>query len=961
MKIASLTIALFFVFLNSAYSEHDLLNENFDELSANLQPAANEFIDPSILGWTHTPPAGWSVDNSKMPFQKGMMEWHGWSFATMDFWTGADAQDRANFTLSGGVFAIADPDEWDDRNKPSASGSFESVLISPPIPVIANKPLFLYFDSHYRQEKPQEAQVLVSFDGKPDIVLLHYHSGPDSNNQGEDRENQLLVLTIPAPTNDGAMVIKWKIFNAGNNWYWAIDNVKVSDQAPPPTPAPTLVPTPTPTPPPILANGPLVHFIDEQSAQVIWETMELSPSIIEFSNGQTTRRAEDAAPKIKHQLTLNELHPESIYSFAIKTKLDGTEAFGETFHFDSTYDGGAGDFPSIASPYPEDSLTGFYETAAEKIVKETGIDKGFCLVLGFDKGRLAYEIAKRTHLKIVGVEEDAEKIAYARKCLRAAGVYGDRISVQQGNLTELPYGNYFANLIVSDRFLLTGKPVGSASETLRILRPCGGVLYLGQTKYGSADDRSAWENWLASGSIKGFLACNDDEGLWFKKTREPLPGTGEWTHYYAEPGNSACSSDQVVQAPMNVLWYGRPGPRLIVNRHSRPMSPLYKNGRVFIPADDRIIAIDAYNGTRLWDLGVPGSRRMGAFKGSAQMAAADGYVYIAQRDRCHAISATNGLPAFSLEVPQLNKNETLEWGYLSCIDDQIVGTAHKKGTPFYEYSYNGNCNELEEDGRACMISDFIFSRNRQTGELLWTYNQGAILESSIAAGDGCVYFAENRSLPASKGVWEKPGRRWVGNFTAGNNTYLTSLDLKTGEKIWERQVNLPFTEMMYLSYSNQTVVAVGSYNLAGNCRYAVYAYAADSGQPKWKDDYDSGSDPGGSHGEQWQHPVILNGNVFSRPYFYNLQTGAREKFTLNLGGRCGTYSASTRFLFARDGNPSYYEYGSLRPSSNPLCDITRPGCFINTIPVGGLVLIPESSSGCTCEYSLQTSLAFLPR
>jgi len=40
--------------------------------------------------------------------------------------------------------------------------------------------------------------------------------------------------------------------------------------------------------------------------------------------------------------------------------------------------------------------------------------------------------------------------------------------------------------------------------------------------------------------------------------------------------------------------------------------------------------------------------------------------------------------------------------------------------------------------------------------------------------------------------------------------------------------------------------------------------------------------------------------------------------------------------------------------------VSRPGCWINTIPAGGLVLIPESSSGCTCGFALQTSLAFVP-
>ena len=44
-----------------------------------------------------------------------------------------------------------------------------------------------------------------------------------------------------------------------------------------------------------------------------------------------------------------------------------------------------------------------------------------------------------------------------------------------------------------------------------------------------------------------------------------------------------------------------------------------------------------------------------------------------------------------------------------------------------------------------------------------------------------------------------------------------------------------------------------------------------------------------------------------------------------------------------------------------LTQVTRPGCWLNIIPANGLILVPESSSGCTCGYSLQSSLAFAPR
>ncbi|MBM4085529.1 MAG: hypothetical protein FJ272_12120, partial [Planctomycetes bacterium] len=39
---------------------------------------------------------------------------------------------------------------------------------------------------------------------------------------------------------------------------------------------------------------------------------------------------------------------------------------------------------------------------------------------------------------------------------------------------------------------------------------------------------------------------------------------------------------------------------------------------------------------------------------------------------------------------------------------------------------------------------------------------------------------------------------------------------------------------------------------------------------------------------------------------------------------------------------------------------TRPGCWLHVVPAGGLVLSPESSSGCTCAYPIQTTLALAP-
>ncbi len=208
--------------------------ENFNGLEGSLQAAVDEAIPPDYLGWTHTPPPGWSIDNSNMAPDRGVTEWQGWSFTTLDFWTRAATQEREGFQLAEGVFAVADPDEWDDKNKPSSSGNYNSTLLSPPVEIAAGTATFLYFHSHYRQENNQKAEVRVSVNGGPDQVLLRYDSNVSSDNGGSDARNREVVLNVPVPSADSTLVFKWALFDAGNNWYWAIDNLRLTEAPPKP-------------------------------------------------------------------------------------------------------------------------------------------------------------------------------------------------------------------------------------------------------------------------------------------------------------------------------------------------------------------------------------------------------------------------------------------------------------------------------------------------------------------------------------------------------------------------------------------------------------------------------------------------------------------------------------------------------------------------------------------------------
>ncbi len=222
------------------------LSENFDSVAGLLQPAFDELAgvgctngiaDASSIGWTHTPPTGWTIDNSLMgqPPGVGVDEWYGWCFTTVPWWDDAGGgQLRADFTKSTGVMAVCDPDEWDDCDSAASGGAFNSILISPAIQVPAGKKVTILFDNFYRQESSpglMEGQLLYSANGGADVVMIHYcYNGGEgcADNPGATSDMNISTSrTIAAFPSATSLVFKWMTFNGANDWYWAIDNIFV--------------------------------------------------------------------------------------------------------------------------------------------------------------------------------------------------------------------------------------------------------------------------------------------------------------------------------------------------------------------------------------------------------------------------------------------------------------------------------------------------------------------------------------------------------------------------------------------------------------------------------------------------------------------------------------------------------------------------------------------------------------
>ncbi|MFI0979614.1 alkaline phosphatase family protein [Streptomyces sp. NPDC021093] len=193
--------------------------DGFDASYGLLKPAVDETGTPAgVLGFTHGPAGGWSIDNSRMP-EGGVAEWRGWTLTTDEFWTRADkGQGREQFTRGRGVIAVADPDEWDDKGSPTSTGEFDSTLVSPAYRVSRKSSVTLTYFTHYLQDGPQRGDVLVSFDGAADQLVKNYAA---------DAENAAEKFTLPVPQGARTVRVKFRLRDARNNWYWAVDDVQL--------------------------------------------------------------------------------------------------------------------------------------------------------------------------------------------------------------------------------------------------------------------------------------------------------------------------------------------------------------------------------------------------------------------------------------------------------------------------------------------------------------------------------------------------------------------------------------------------------------------------------------------------------------------------------------------------------------------------------------------------------------
>jgi outer membrane protein assembly factor BamB len=604
--------------------------------------------------------------------------------------------------------------------------------------------------------------------------------------------------------------------------------------------------------------------------------------------------------------------------------------------------------PTWPANPPQEQLA----SLAKEIAAQPGVQKGYGLLIGPAAPRLACELAKQTELTLTCVLFDPREAAAARKLVAAEGLYGWRVSVDLGVPEAIPYPDYAANLVVELR--AADQPTCQSAELLRVLRPCGGVLLAGsldqrgQDKNMSPADVAAW---LDEGSLVRDVPLGGSR--WTRFIRGTLPGSGWWTHQYADEGNSGSSGDERIKGRLDVLWFGEPGADEFPDRHQRGSAPLMQGGRVycqgwnFLAKKSTVFCFDAYNGYRYWTREIDDAVRLGLPAVTGNLACDADSVFVAAGPKCYRLDGLTGEIKAVYETPAAADEMPRDWAYLSVADGVVLGSS---ATPTKD-----------------RFSDGVFAYEIETGQRIWHVPAKEILNTTFVVSGGRLLYVENRGqAPASPQAALSPEQK------APYQRTVAALELATGKFAWEKNVELVdcgrwetgIWGAMQALCKDDVLVLAGAYTI----------YNGGKGQPQPRRALAISTKDGAKLWEaevaNRSRPVAMSGALLAEPQFFDLHTGEKiVKETTKTGrqimwssgprtGGCGSLSASDCMVFGRGG---YTVWRDVDSGAGGAFVGTRPGCLINIIPAGGVVVQAEASSGCSCYQAVQCTVVFRPR
>jgi len=583
-------------------------------------------------------------------------------------------------------------------------------------------------------------------------------------------------------------------------------------------------------------------------------------------------------------------------------------------------DAKASDNPAPAVQKTPVAANPVYQTAAKAICDNTDVKTGICVDLGAENANLALELARQSEFQIYVVMQDADKAATARELLDDAGVYGSRVAVHIADPAQLPYSKNFANLVVCSASLEHEVSSALLQEARRIQRPYGGQLCWGPVEKMQVE------------------------------TKGDLKGAGSWTHQYSNSTNTVNSDDEIVKGPLKMYWY-RDMDFQIPNRHGQGPAPLVNRGVMVVGGLHGLCGLDAYNGHTLWKYKLKNNltdmngihHDLSTAEVGSNFCLGGDYAFVSKDEFCHQIELKTGKLVRKISTPVSHDDPNRNWGYLGYHDGVVYGSV-SNDSHYTSPRYKGL--KLRNE------SVLFFAMDANTGNVLWTYQpEYSIRNNAITIGKNSVFLVD-REIAKADHVKEAR-RNGRPNPPAPEDAHrkgkLKAFQAKTGKDLWEDAQDI-FGTQLAVSEENQILLMFyqgirhNFFQLPSEVGGRMAAIDAETGKRIWdiKAKYQS-------------HPVINGDKIYAQGGAWNLKTGKPIDFKFDRSYGCGQISASKHMMVFRSATLGYVDL--TRKAGVENFGGIRLGCYINAIPAGGLVLVPDGSSQCNCSYQMQAWFA----
>jgi outer membrane protein assembly factor BamB len=369
---------------------------------------------------------------------------------------------------------------------------------------------------------------------------------------------------------------------------------------------------------------------------------------------------------------------------------------------------------------------------------QLGIEQGILVLVGDVQPDQALELAATQHaagsaLKVFVQCDRADKAEEVARAAEKAGLYGKRIFVAKAPLERIGLADNLA-----DALIVCGEPAAvPKSEILRVLRPQG-VATVGSERL-----------------VKPFPSGVDD-----------------WSHHYHGPDNNTLSRDKLARAPFLTQFIVEPryapAPQMVVS----------SAGRIFMafghiawhqreePMLNTLVAINAFNGTKLWTRNLP----PGHMVDRSMMVATSKVLYLADNRSCKLLDAATGKQLDEIRLPEDKVGGTF-WKWIALQDGVLYGLigpqepadeiARWRNTS-HGWPWNGISKGYNQQEYVWGFGNTLVALDPQSKQILWMHRE----EQPIDSRSLCM----NRS------------RIFFCNF----GKYLACLDAKTGKQLWRR-------------------------------------------------------------------------------------------------------------------------------------------------------------------------------